>query len=119
MDDYNYEECIKDDVLRYIEENKIVITDAEDLIDTLYKSDVLGSRSGSYFCCNYKAKCAVFSNTDLLETALEEFCYVDAPEVVYQHLVNGDYEWFDIIIREYLLPGVVQEIVEEHNGMDE
>jgi hypothetical protein len=119
MDDYNYEECIKDDVLRFIKENKIELTDEEDVLDAVYNGDVLGARSGSYFCDAYKAKCAVFSNTDLLETALEEFCYADTPEVVYRHLVNGDYEWFDIIIRQYLCPGIVREIVEEHNGVDE
>jgi len=83
----------------------------EMLHDELWIDDgVTGNASGSYYCNSYKAKMAVIDNEDLLQDALREFCV--EPETITEHFINGDWEYFDVTIRCYILGEVIADVVE-------
>ena len=119
MENYNYLEAVKEDVLNYIEEN-ISFEDFEDrdeleehLNDVLWTEDsVTGNASGSYYCNTWKSAEALNHNWDLLEEALEEFGDDSNP------IEKGE-EWCDVIIRCYLLPTAIAEVLDEIDGLEE
>ena len=119
MNEYNYLEAVKEDVLNYIEEN-VSFEDFEDrdeleehLNDVLWTEDsVTGNASGSYYCNTWKSADALAHNWDLLEEALEEFGVDVNP------IEKGE-EWCDVIIRCHLLPDAISEVLDEIDGLEE
>ena len=72
---------------------------------------VTGNASGSYYCNSYKAMQAVMDNMELLQEALDEFGadYAD----IGRRFVAGDWEYFDVSIRCYLLSSVVADVLDD------
>ena len=82
-----------------------------ELNDELWNSDsVTGNASGSYTFNSYKAAEYVVDNTDILQDAICEFG-IDAETVVTRFL-NGNWEWFDVTIRCYLLGECISEALD-------
>ena len=113
MNDYNYYEAVKEDVLDYIK-NEVNFSDFETLDDLedylndhLWTCDsVTGNGSGSYTFNTYQAEEYLCHNWDLLAEALREFgCDVTVLE-------NGA-EYCDVTIRCYLLGQSIVEALEE------
>ena len=118
---YNYIEEIKKDIIDYLEDNFINnysdIDDIEELEnelnDNLFNNDsITGNASGSYTCNSYISKEYVIDNMDILKDALYEFC-VDS-EIIVEHFLNEDYEYFDVTIRCYLLGQAINEVLEDY-----
>lgn len=115
---YNYMEAMKEDIKDYIEENDMrsEYDDPEELEEELQESlwiedSVTGNGSGSYTFSSSMAKDYVSDNIDLCREALTEFC--TESKTVADHFLNGDWEWFDVTIRCYLLYNAISEVVEE------
>lgn len=116
---YDYMEVMKDDIKTYIITDEIKAEIKEDrdeveqrLNDDLWAEDcITGNASGSYFCNSYKAKEAVTDNEELCREALTEFC-VESGEVA-KHFLNGDWEYFDVTIRCYLLGQAISAVLDE------
>ena len=124
MEKYNYYEAMATDIRNYIVENytaeelteKLKDADGfnEELNNVLWVEDsVTGNGSGSYTFSRSKAKGYILNdpdNIDLLREALKEFC-VDG-DTIAEKFLSGDWEYFDVTIRCYLLYGAIFEIVE-------
>ena len=126
---YNYEEAVRSDIKDYILENydrnDLADFDDEDdfkdyLIDILVGEDsITGNASGSYYCNSYKAREALNGNMDLLRDACEELDLSN--EEVGKRFLDGDFEYFDYIVRCYIatcpkvIENVVDELLEENN----
>ena len=116
---YNYLESMKDDIREYIitdELKKEIREDREEveqrLNDELWIDDsITGNASGSYYCNSYKAQEAVTDNSDLLREALTEFC--TEPGEIAKRFLEGDWEYFDVTIRCYLLGSAISEVLDE------
>lgn len=120
MKTYDYDEALKNDVLRYYDSNreyfdefgKNADVDAleEELYDKCFNSDsVTGNASGSYFFCNFKAKKAVVENIDALVDALDDFsCWDKAQEIL-----SGNWEYADALIRTDKLWGACNSVAKE------
>ena len=82
----------------------------EELQDLAFDRDLTGSRTGSYWCNELKAERALLGNFDLVEEALSDFGMesVSSPE-----LISGEH--LDVLVREYLLPKVIDEVLDDHN----
>lgn len=82
----------------------------EELQDLAFDRDLTGSRTGSYWCNELKAEIALLGNFDLVEDALDDFGMesVNSPE-----LVSGEH--LDVLVREHLLPSVIDEVLDDHN----
>ena len=122
---YNYLESMKNDIQEYIKENYSADEIAEnmadrdrwadDLNDNLWCCDsVTGNASGSYTFNRYVAKEYVTENEDLLKEALEEFC-TDFKTVADKFL-NGEWEYFDVTIRCYLLGVAINAALDDMEG---
>lgn len=68
------------------------------------------NESGSYTSDSEKAKGYVSENLDLLADAIDVF---DCREEAGKNLVNKNWEYFDVIIRLYVLSQAIREVVEE------
>ena len=121
---YNYSNEMKKDVINAIGELILndseicMIEDTDALIDELegnfWNDDsVTGNASGSYFCNSYKAAEALQGNEWIAEEAAESFG-IDSKTMA-KNLFN--YEYWDVIIRCYLLPGVIFDVVAEIETM--
>lgn len=82
----------------------------EELQDLAFDRDLTGSRTGSYWCNEIKAERALLGNYDLVQDALDDFGMesVDSPE-----LISGEH--LDVLVREHLLPSVIDEVLDKHN----
>lgn len=82
----------------------------EELQDLAFDRDLTGSRTGSYWCNELKAERALLGNFDLVEEALSDFGMesVSSPE-----LVSGEH--LDVLVREHLLPQIIDEVLDKHN----
>jgi len=115
---YNYLEAVKNDVRFAINEGRVYIdydNDIDDIIisveDALWADDeVTGNESGTYTFDKEKAKGYVSENLDLLADAIDAF---DCREEAGKKLVYKDWEYFDVIIRLYVLSQAIREVVEE------
>lgn len=113
MKTYNYFQAVKEDVLNYIQENEIVITEEnreeveEQLNENCWISDsVTGNASGSYTFSTWQAQENLCHNWDLLSEALQEFgCDVD--------YIKRGAEACDVTIRCYLLSQCITEAIDE------
>ena len=119
MRKYDYYEEVKNDVINYINENEISLSDHEDLEDmeetlndTLWAVDsVTGNASGSYTFNRLQAREYVIENLDLLSEACEDFGI--PAETVGNKLMGEDWEWMDVIIRCYVLGASISDALEE------
>lgn len=82
----------------------------EELQDLAFDRDMTGNRTGSYWCDELKAERALLGNFDLVQDALDDFGMesVSSPE-----LVSGEH--LDVLVREHLLPSVIDEVLDDHN----
>lgn len=114
MEKYNYLENLKEDVKNFIDENNITVDNdnreeiEEQLNDELWNDDTItGNETGSYFCNRYQAAEAIALNWVLLNEALDAFGYEN-----FNPIKKGE-EWCDVIIRCYLLPQAITEVLDE------
>lgn len=113
MNDYNYYEEVKSDVLEYIK-NEVDFADfdtieelEEKLNELLWTEDsVTGNASGSYTFNTYKAEENLCHNLNLLSEAFEEFGYEKNP-------IKKGAEWCDVTIRCYVLGVSIAEALKE------
>lgn len=115
---YNYKDVMREDIKRVIEDNKNywnwdemdIDEKREFLNEELWCDDsVTGNGSGSYTFNAAEALDNIKGNEDLIAEAVSEFC-IDA-ETVAEHLT--DWEYWDVIIRCYLLYQMINEVIEE------
>lgn len=122
MSKYDYEMAMNADIRDYIrdhyteEEIREKLEDRDEweteLNDDMWVSDsVTGNASGSYTFNTWTAREYVTDNTETLQDALREFC-TDA-ETIAEHFLNGDWEYFDVTIRCYLLGDVLSAVLDE------
>lgn len=119
MSSYDYRYEMRQDVRNAIEEGYSLDEwrgrrgDLEEkLNEDLWIDDgVTGNASGSYYCNSYKAMQAVMDNMELLQEALDEFGadYAD----IGRKFMAGDWEYFDVSIRCYLLSSVVADVLDD------
>lgn len=104
---YNYLEEVKADIKNYILEEKEsnINVDKDTLLDTLYLEDsITGNASGSYTFNTYEAEENLCHNLGLLKEACEMLgteVDLDNPEAC------------DVIIRCYVLPQALDEVLKE------
>jgi hypothetical protein len=80
----------------------------EKIYDDAWIDDaVTGNGSGSYYFNNSASRDAVEADRDTVEEALREFC-VEAGEIG-RRFLDGDYEYFDVTARCYVLGEAVEE----------
>lgn len=111
MEKYDYRECMREDVMNYIEEHEVKVTTEnrdemqERLYDDMFISDsVTGNASGSYTFNSWRAEENICHNMDLLKDACDEFgCEPKFDSA----------EWCDVTIRCYLLSEVLSEVLDE------
>ena len=115
---YDYEKAVKEDALDalydYHEAKEIEDVDdlAEFIEDKLWVDDrVTGNGSGSYTMDADKAMAYVMDNKDLLKEAFDDFG-TDYKEVL-DKFFDGDWEYFDVSIRCYVLLTEAYDIAEE------
>ena len=119
---YNYYDAMRSDILDHIawnfslEEILDKLNEPDDwkekLNDALWIDDsVTGNASGSYTFNSAKARDYVAENDDLCREALSEFC-CDA-ESIADHFLSGDWEYFDVTIRCYLLGQVIDSLIDD------
>ena len=111
MKRHDYESAIKNDIIYYIVENGITITESnrseieERLLDELWNEDsVTGNASGSYTYNQFTAEENLCHNWVLLASALDEFGAIENP------LKDGA-EKADVAIRCYLLQGCLHSVI--------
>lgn len=119
MSNYDYRYEMRQDVRNAIEEGYSLDEWRgrrdeleEKLNEDLWIDDgVTGNASGSYYCNSYKAMQAVMDNMELLQEALDEFGadYAD----IGRKFMAGDWEYFDVSIRCYLLSSVVADVLDD------
>ena len=114
MKKYNYLENVKEDVRKFIEENNITVDNdnreeiEEQLNDELCNDDdITGNETGSYFRNPDRAAEALAFNWALLDEALDAFGYEN-----FNPIKKGE-DWCDILIRCYLLPQAITEVLDK------
>lgn len=113
---YNYksemidelEDMIKDSDVEFDGKNRGEIY--EELQDLAFDRDMTGNRTGSYWCNELKAERALLGNFDLVQDALDE---LGMESVSNPDLLTGEH--LDILVREHLLPQVIDEVLDNHN----
>ena len=115
---YDYPKKIREDIRQYIEENIDIsayedLKDLEEVLnDELWTTDsVTGNASGSYTFNRWTAQEYVIDNLDTLQEATEEFGI--GTDEIGKKFLSGDFEFFDVLIRCYLLPGCIAEVIAE------
>jgi len=115
---YDYKKAVKEDALEALKGYDEVkeIEDVDDLVefiaDNLWYDDyVTGNGSGSYTMDADKAMAYVMDNKDLLKNAFDDFGigYKEALD----KFLDGDWEYFDVVIRCYVLSMDAHDIAEE------
>lgn len=113
---YNYKEEMIDELEDMIKNSDIDFTGKnrgeafEELQDLAFDRDLTGNRTGSYFCNELKSERALLGNFDLVQDALDDFGMesISSPE-----LVSGEH--LDVLVREHLLPQVIDDVLDKHN----
>lgn len=116
MDKYDYRQAVRNDILDYIKEHDIQVTDKnreeveEFLYDTLFVEDsVTGNASGSYTFNTWKAEEYLCHNLDLLAEAIDE---LGADAGTYKDCIESA-ETADVTIRCYLLTECLSSVLDE------
>lgn len=116
MDKYDYRQAVRDDILDYIKEHDIKVTDKNReevegfLYNTLFVEDsVTGKASGSYTFNTWKAEEYLCHNLDLLAEAIDEF---GADAGTYKDCIESA-ETADVTIRCYLLTECLSSVLDE------
>lgn len=119
MNQYDYREAVKNDIIDYINEHDVKVTSSnrdevyEQLYDEMFISDsVTGNASGSYTFNTWKAEENLCHNLDLLGEALSEFGSDPAK-------IMESPEACDVTIRCYLLSEMLGEVLDELEEDDE
>ena len=114
---YDYREAMADDIKNAIEGNgefwglaEMTAEEAGELLtDNLWTNDAVpGNGSGSYTFNRALAKEYVLDNMELCVEAFKEFCAV---EQFAEKIASEDWEFLDVTIRCYLLPEMVEYVV--------
>ena len=125
---YDYREAMTEDVKQWIT-NEVNLADwtedreglEQQLNDDLWTADsVTGNGSGSYTFNSVQASLYVLDNMDLLKEAIDEFA--TDPATVGDKFISGEWEWFDVTIRCYLLGSIISDVLnemEENGDFDE
>lgn len=115
---YDYKKVVKEDALDalYDYDEAQEIEDVDDLADfiqdNLFNDDsVTGNASGSYTMNSNKSMAYVMDNKDLLKEALNEFG--NDSETIVEKFLDGDWEYFDVTIRCYVLGNEAYDIARE------
>ena len=116
LDFYNYKEEMIDELEDMIKDSDVEFDGKnrgemyEELQDLVFDRDLTGNRTGSYFCNELKAERALLGNFDLVQDALDDFGTesIDSPD-----LLTGEH--LDILVREHLLPSVIDDVLDKHN----
>ena len=114
---YDYREHIKADVLDSLDLFDMTEYDSADelyeaMYDELFDEDsVTGNASGSYTFDRAEAKENVVANIDILHDAAEDG-FIEAEEIGKKFMAE-EWEFFDVLIRCYLLSSVCYEVAEE------
>ena len=113
---YNYKLEMVDELDQMAKEAKIDFTKGrgdlyEDLQNLAFDRDLTGNRVGSYWCNELKAEQCLLGNFDLLQEAIDDFGtqIIDSSD-----LLTGEH--LDILIREHLLPDVIEDVMDK-NGV--
>lgn len=123
MEKYDYYDEVKEDILNAIEEDDELLPrkdeDAADyeerLTDALWASGVTGNGSYTYYYSDEEdAIAAVMGNLDLCSEAYQELG-VEADAVTFMSNIR----FADVTIRCYILPSVIQNIIEEKPWFDD
>ena len=116
MEKYDYRQAVREDILDYIKEHDIQVTDKNReevqgfLYDTLFVEDsVTGNASGSYTFNTWKAEEYLCHNLDLLAEAIDEF---GADAGTYKDCIESA-ETADVTIRCYLLTECLSSVLDE------
>ena len=116
MEKYDYRQAVRNDILDYIKEHDIQVTDKNReevqgfLYDTLFVEDsVTGNASGSYTFNTWKAEEYLCHNLDLLAEAIDEFV---ADAGTYKDCIESA-ETADVTIRCYLLTECLSSVLDE------
>lgn len=119
MNQYDYREAVKNDIIDYINDHDVKVTSSnkdevyEQLYDEMFISDsVTGNASGSYTFNTWKAEENLCHNLDLLGEALSEFGSDPAK-------IMESPEACDVTIRCYLLSEILGEVLDELEEDDE
>lgn len=120
MERYDYRQAVKNDIIDYIKDHDIEVTEEnreeleESLRDDLWTVDsVTGNGSGSYTFNTWQAEENLCHNLDLLGEALEEFG--SGPD----YMVKNGAEACDVTIRCYLLGECIAAALDEILGESE
>lgn len=116
LDFYDYKSEMVDDLESMINDSDLNFDGKnrgemyEALQALAFDRDLTGNRTGSYFCNEIKAERALLGNYDLVQDALDEFGMesVDSPD-----LLTGEH--LDVLVREHLLPSVIDDVLDNHN----
>lgn len=118
MEVYDYLEGVKDSVRDYIEDEIEITedTDFEELEESLNEQlwvcdSVTGNASGSFTFNSMKAERYLYGNSELIIDAIEEQFY-DKKSFADDYL-NHDFEKIDVMLRCYVLPTAISEVLEE------
>lgn len=113
---YNYKSEMVDELESILKDSDIEFDGKnrgeafEELQDLAFDRDLTGNRTGSYWCNEIKAERALLGNFDLIQDAVDDFGTesIDSPD-----LLTGEH--LDILVREHMLPQVIDEVLDDHN----
>lgn len=117
---YNYKEAVKADVREWMEDNKeqwegLDRGSAENVIfEGAWADDsVTGNASGSYTFSRCEARRNFFEDeeTDEYISEMLDEGFITFKDL--EHIKSSDWEWFDVVIRCWLLSGCVSEVISE------
>lgn len=118
MEYYDYFEEMKKDILQYIADNDINLSEVEEgrLEDELWGDDSITGNGGFYYDTEEKCRQYLAGNTDLLIEAADELG-VEVRTILLER--ERIHRYCDCIIRLYLLYGVIDNIYTEYQEAHE
>ena len=123
MEKYDYYDAVKEDVLKAFEEDdELLPREDEDRIDyeerlndALWGSEVTGNGFVTYYYNDEEdAIATVMTNLDLCSEAYQEY-EIDVDAVTFMSNIRSA----DVVIRCYILPSVIQDVIEEKSWFND
>lgn len=116
---YNYKEAVKTDIENYLEDHNFIDygSNFDDVLsaleDELFIEDsVTGNGSGSYtFCTDEAGDYVKDDGLEYIQDMVKEG-WINA-DTVTEKFVNGDWEYFDVCIRCYLLNECLYDVLKD------